>query len=415
MTDITELFSFLMPDKAAEEAIAANDPWTPLQAAPDLMSQMLLKESQDPSRSKTDLILGGLLSGLGSGFLGRLSSNYQTEKLADYTSLLPGMADGTVTGKPENMSQDVFNIAQKKANQYDIFQKLQSEEENRQLEALKNSNIAKDDSDFLAKLKEKAILGTTKRERDRALNAYLQLSGQGATGSVDSSIAAGGGSEDGSLVSVIGEEAAGSYNKILDEYGPREASVFLNNTLKAQNKKKLRADGAPPMGIEATDKFTKANALTPELLAMADKLDSGKQGWLGYQAMQMFSGLDKEGTAVEMKNLVDYLTRARTGAALNENEEKTYDKMIAGDATASPRTAAIVLRKLAASNARLLLGELNTREALAKDYAGLKAGLEDVNNKYGTGKNGGIETRILKDGSTVRVQKQPDGSYVEVQ
>jgi hypothetical protein len=145
MADITELFSFLMPDKAAEEAIAANDPWTPLQAAPDLMSQLLMKESQDPSRSTTELMLGGLLSGLGSGYLGKLSSNYQTEKLADYTALLPGMADGTVTGRPENMSQDVFNIATKKANQHDIFQRMQDKEDETNIAKQLIQQIAQED------------------------------------------------------------------------------------------------------------------------------------------------------------------------------------------------------------------------------------------------------------------------------
>lgn len=386
MTDITELFSFLMPDKAAEEAIAASDPFLPLKAAPDLISQLVLKESGNQDYSTTDKVIAGLLSGLGSGYLGQLSSDYQTKKLADYTSLLPQMASGTVTGKPEGMSQDVFNIAQKKANQYDIFQKLQSDENARAVESQKTLEAQKSNIGFAEKLREKAVLAPTGPERRRAWEAYLQFTGQSAAGAgVDDSIGANVDEEvPSSLTSIVGEEGAKKYNSVLNELGPKEASIVLKDLLKEQSKAKS-ADGAPKMGVEATDKFVKANALTNEMLTMADKLDSGKQGWLGFQMMQQFSALDKEGIAVQLDNLVDYITRSRTGAALNKEEQVIYRRMLAGDKTASPKVAAVILRKLAAGNARLLGGELDTRSALSTDYTKLRQSLKDIDTQYGNG------------------------------
>jgi hypothetical protein len=89
--------------------------------------------------------------------------------------------------------------------------------------------------------------------------------------------------------------------------------------------------------------------------------------WAELRKTRTFAGMDDDGIAAHMKNLSDRLARARTGAAMNKNEEALYDRLTGGSLDVAPQQAANLLRKLASAEARILSsklkqeGELKTR------------------------------------------------------
>lgn len=357
MADITELFAFLMPDKAAEEAIAANDPWTPLQAAPDLVSQMLMKESQDPSRSTTELMLGGLLSGLGSGYLGRLSSNYQTEKLADYTDLLPQLAAGTVTGRPEGMSQDVFNIATKKANQYDIFKKLQEDESARTLESLAAADVAKSQNDLVSDLRKQALLGKTAIERKRALDALAQMSGREISSSEDTSIAATAG---------LSEKDNAEYEQIYDQFGEAAATKFINDKISRGSE-----DWYQKLSADTRAKLDQNKATSEGLAYVADEFGKLKSNWAKFQINKRISGKPENNAMSLLMGMLGNIVKLSGDVGnFSEQEQARQLQATAGNWTSNSDEVADRIRAAVKLHTTLREKQLRAAKAAAEQGGG---------------------------------------------
>jgi hypothetical protein len=148
----------------------------------------------------------------------------------------------------------------------------------------------------------------------------------------------------------------------------------------------------------AADELRKSYAVVQEADTVADMLDKSDLGWGDYQLMRRVGAADKDGLGVAIKNLADRLTRARTGAALNKNEEALYSKMVGGDITVEPKQAAKLLRKLAASESRYLQSSMDFADIYKEGVPALRSQLMEQDAKR--------ETSIVEDPNVV---VGPDG------
>lgn len=148
-------------------------------------------------------------------------------------------------------------------------------------------------------------------------------------------------------------------------------------TERAKLQAKLDLQGTAPAEIPSAmiPKVAASNAVIEEAKTVSDRLAT-LDSWTGYKAAQAFGGLDKDGIALELKNLADRFARARTGAAMNKEETELYQKLVGGDLTVDPKQASKLLRKLADAEGRMLTSELNTVTTLQQQGpAGIIHGL----------------------------------------
>lgn len=99
---------------------------------------------------------------------------------------------------------------------------------------------------------------------------------------------------------------------------------------------------------------------------LATTLTNSKTTWAGLRAAKNFSGLDQEGIGLRFKDLADVLGRARSGAALNANEEKLYRDLVGGDYTASPAQVTNLLNKLSDTLERMGTKEFDAIKKMNK-------------------------------------------------
>ena len=126
--DLAALLAF--GDKQKAE-IAASDPYLKAKIAPDLVGEVLLKNAANPDWSMKDKIVAGLLSGLGSGVLGGLSTDYQGRAADAYRSVL----SGDITQKPSVLDADIFNAAKSQRDVFGLAAGLELAKESRALQA----------------------------------------------------------------------------------------------------------------------------------------------------------------------------------------------------------------------------------------------------------------------------------------
>lgn len=123
------------------------------------------------------------------------------------------------------------------------------------------------------------------------------------------------------------------------------------------------------LGQAAQDELRKSYTVIEEADTLASLLDQSKAGWLDYQIMKQFGAADKEGLALQVKNLSDRLSRARTGAALNAAEEALYGRLVGGDISVNPKQAATLLRKLAQAETRIMESGLDFSQSIKEGGA----------------------------------------------
>lgn len=114
-----------------------------------------------------------------------------------------------------------------------------------------------------------------------------------------------------------------------------------------------------------TAQLAKSKSVIDEALNIAKDLD-GVKSWTDLQSIKRFSGLDRQGVGLELKNLADRFARARTGAAMNASEVKLYNDLVGGDITAGPGQVANLLKKLADAESRTAVSELGFVDTLNK-------------------------------------------------
>lgn len=116
--------------------------------------------------------------------------------------------------------------------------------------------------------------------------------------------------------------------------------------------------------------IAKAKGVVNEAMTLGRALDKDNVTWKDLQGSKMFSGLDETGIGLQLKNLADRLARARSGAALNATEMATFDKMVGGDLSASPKQVAGLLKKLAEAETRFMKSQIDTALTVQKDPYG---------------------------------------------
>lgn len=370
MVDKFDILSLLMPDEVANNAIIGSDPYLAIKQAPDLVSQVLLKASDNPAYSMKDKVLGGLLTGLTGGVLGGLSSDYQTRARSAYQDALFGAPQADV------LSDDIFAIANQKRKQASIFDKLLGEQEV--------------DASFKEQAKVRnQVLGNLAQSDDPSIrnSAISQLLR-------DNEINLGT-----EAPQPIGEQEgdATSLKEEREQLQRDVGSVKIGNQLFADKQKK-KGEG---LGVEESKQLALSGAFAQSAVRVADVLDKSGLNWAKLRLAKNFSAFDKTGVGLAMADLADRLTRARTGAALNANEQKLYDFLVGGDLTTTPEQASKLMRILAAQESEAIIDRAT--------FGGRDPGVDlspykSISSKYGLKANGDAPTKVVNGSTYQRVQ-----------
>lgn len=115
----------------------------------------------------------------------------------------------------------------------------------------------------------------------------------------------------------------------------------------------------PIISAGMMDQMAKSKAVIEEAKLLAQEIDQIGPSWADLTASKFFSGMDKNGVGLALKNAADKLARARTGAAMNDSEIQLYNQLLGGDLTASPPQVAKLLRKLAQAESRMTQSQLD--------------------------------------------------------
>jgi hypothetical protein len=107
-----------------------------------------------------------------------------------------------------------------------------------------------------------------------------------------------------------------------------------------------------PFTLSASDEtqMGKSNAFIQSSLGLADQLSNYKS-WAEYNATKAGTVFDEGAIQSLLLNNNDNLIRMRTGAAMNNQEDVIYKRMLQGDISAGPQAIANILRKLSIAEA----------------------------------------------------------------
>lgn len=148
--------------------------------------------------------------------------------------------------------------------------------------------------------------------------------------------------------------------KFATEFGP-EAIAGARDLAQAKKAGELSAEGGTgrlDLSAPMTEALSKSKSIIDETRHIAGLLDASGPSWIDFRTQKAFSGADKEGIAMLILNATDRLARSRSGAALNKEESKRLDRIMAGDLSATPAQVASLLRKLADAEARAVTSQL---------------------------------------------------------
>ncbi len=134
---------------------------------------------------------------------------------------------------------------------------------------------------------------------------------------------------------------------------------------------KSKEEKLPELGQALQDSLSNSKSIIDEARLVASEIEK-IPSWGQYQASKYFSGMDKDGVASSVKNLIDRLGKLRSGAQLNDSEQKTYDSILGGDFSVDPKLAAALIRKFATAENRMS----RTRVEAALKLADPKKALE---------------------------------------
>ena len=329
--DLAALLAFGAPQ---QKAIADSDPYLKAKIAPDLVGKVLLDNAANPNWSIKDKIVAGLLSGLGSGALQGLSTDYQGRAADAYRSVL----SGGVTEKPSVLDADIFSAAK---NQRDIFntaKDLELKKEQRVLAA----QGEKDRIQTINNVIQAGINSDDPSTRNWAKQAYAQLLSGGLTQERRDATS--------ELAKAEGAVPFSSSSIPLAQVNPElEARAEKEGSYK-RAQKKIDEEESDGMGIALRSKMAEAYAITKEFNFVADKIEQSGYSWADLRAARNLSATDRDQLGVIVANLSDRFEKLRTGAASSAREN--YQKLVAGDPTGDAKLLAKQLRALAQSEAR---------------------------------------------------------------
>ena len=161
---------------------------------------------------------------------------------------------------------------------------------------------------------------------------------------------------------------------------------------KTQQKKDFSFGGLP---AAMQDSIRKSKFVVDEARSIASDIEKSGNSWASYQAAKGLSAADTQGLGLRLTYLADSLARAKSGAALNKQEEETYGKMAKGDISAEPAQVAHLLRVLAESEAKQVLSMKPLLQADSIDsFMGSFQPAEDPRKKALDDKIAALETQI---------------------
>lgn len=142
----------------------------------------------------------------------------------------------------------------------------------------------------------------------------------------------------------------------LAEAEAQASALKKSSEIKAEREAKGAIADLPPV---VQTELGKSKAVVDEARSIASALEESGKSWTDLQTQKAFSGADKDGIALALKNLADKLARARTGAAMSKEEVKLYSDLVGGDLSASPKQVASLLKKLAEAESRTAKSQID--------------------------------------------------------
>lgn len=402
MTDLSALFALLNPDKEVESAIAESDPYLPLKQAPDLVSQVLMKSAADPQYGTGSKILAGLLSGLGSGYLGGLSSDYQTRSKGAYAQSIMDQLGGNKIQKPDVLSQDVFNIAGQNARKYDIFQGLQDKQDIREFENKKNLDKAQMQNDLIKEAAKTLISGNPQEQRN-AQNFLSQLQDGGASGEAMSPQASGT-----MLPQAVNQDAGiTKIQKIVDETG---LSWDKAEDIVASQVKEDQKDWYQKLPADTRTKLDQNQATVNGLQELASTFEGLKSNWPKFQINSRISGKPENNAVSLLKRMLGNMVRLSGDVGnINENEQVRHLEATVGNWTSNSADVGVRLREGIALQNKLRAKQLYAAKAAAEAGGG-DAMLEEIQRQMREEPVGSVDgqkmTRGISDQMPVSAANQ---------
>jgi len=109
----TDLLSLIQANGVRDKAIAESDPYAQWGQVPELGSQLVLQGAASGAYSPKEILIGGLLTGLGQGLFSGASKSYQSRAKEAYDTALGASLAGQDLDRPAVLDQDVFDLAKK--------------------------------------------------------------------------------------------------------------------------------------------------------------------------------------------------------------------------------------------------------------------------------------------------------------
>jgi soluble lytic murein transglycosylase-like protein len=217
MADLTELAKlFLGANSQARAAVAADDPYIGFKAAPDLAQALTMRAAQTGDYSNRDLLVAGLLSGLGSGVVEGLSEDYQNRAADAYRKAMIGSAMGQEVDQPDVLSDKLFKSAKDQGEQLQLQQLFSQAESAQKMKDLESIENLKAENAMRQKVVE--LAATNPRAAQRLIN----MLGEGGTGLKAAPATAPSASPGAAEIPVPEKpeiSEADEYNRLLDETG----------------------------------------------------------------------------------------------------------------------------------------------------------------------------------------------------
>lgn len=384
MAGLEQLAQLLATGPAQQQAIAASDPYLQFkQNVPDQIGQIVLQSAANPAYSTKDKIVAGLLSGLTSGLFSGLSQDYQGRALDAYSNVVGATALGQPIERPSVLDPAIFRSASQQGSIFNIGRSLALQD---QKNALLSDLALKDRQSVIDRQKE--ILGKFLDDPEKAKVALKKLAAIESENISPTDIQP---PDAQGAPSVVGADASQASAERRNTLAEKLGSYDLADKVILEEEKAKLGSG---IDSQEKQKLAQSDAVINDSLSLADALEQSGGNWLDLRKIRNFSAYDKEGLALVMQNLADRLTRARTGAALNGNEQKLYDRLVGGDITVDAKQSAALLRKLAAAESRYVSGAIDFSKKLAtNDTQPLLDKYKSIDEKYGLGAAPQIDQR----------------------
>jgi hypothetical protein len=111
-SEILKRFSQALIGQQVDQELAGANPYKPFEAITDAVNQRLLQGAARGEDSTRDLVIGGLLSGIGGGLFSNLSEDYADTQRGRLLSAAGDIYAGKDVARPTGISSGLFNQLQ---------------------------------------------------------------------------------------------------------------------------------------------------------------------------------------------------------------------------------------------------------------------------------------------------------------